>query len=334
MTADEAGGARHRVRVLEQLAELAGRLHRARASPARSSGVRSSNSNSHSRSWRGSPVQAQIRCLTSTWLVVSASPSLNDGQQPRRRRVPRQLALIDQLGEHQRRHRLGVRGDHEQRVGVDRRGAAELAHAEAAGEDHLAVLDQADDDAGHAGRLASALDEGEQLVDARRVERVRLPAGERLARVALRQQLPEDQPDLRAALLADGLRHVVDRDHPRVAGLEHAGAHVAPFVRRRLVGERPALRPAVLVGLIGGQLERPLRGRVVELPRFGHRGVAVRRSHVDQREPRARLRRFQDGGVAAHRHGPARGRDEGVAAHRRFGRVGRQPFRRRCLRGR
>ncbi len=42
-------------------------------------GVSSPNSNSHSRSWRGRPVQAQIRCLTSTWRVVSASPSLNDG---------------------------------------------------------------------------------------------------------------------------------------------------------------------------------------------------------------------------------------------------------------
>ena len=43
------------------------------------SGVRSLNSNSHSKSWRGRPVQAQIRCLTSTWRVVAASPSLNDG---------------------------------------------------------------------------------------------------------------------------------------------------------------------------------------------------------------------------------------------------------------
>ena len=30
-------------------------------------------------SWRGNPVHAQIRCFTSTLLVVSASPSLNDG---------------------------------------------------------------------------------------------------------------------------------------------------------------------------------------------------------------------------------------------------------------
>jgi hypothetical protein len=43
------------------------------------SGVRSWNSSNHSRSCRGMPVHAQMRCFTRTLLVVSASPSLNDG---------------------------------------------------------------------------------------------------------------------------------------------------------------------------------------------------------------------------------------------------------------
>src|SRR2546425_11253946 len=42
-------------------------------------GVAFWNSNSHSKSWRGSPVQAQTRCLMSTCFVVSGSPSLKSG---------------------------------------------------------------------------------------------------------------------------------------------------------------------------------------------------------------------------------------------------------------
>jgi len=37
------------------------------------------DSKSHSMSWRGIPVQAQIRCLTSTCRVMSGSASLNCG---------------------------------------------------------------------------------------------------------------------------------------------------------------------------------------------------------------------------------------------------------------
>src|SRR5436190_118668 len=42
-------------------------------------GVASRYSKSHSMSCRGIPVHAQMRCFTSTWLVVAASPSLNAG---------------------------------------------------------------------------------------------------------------------------------------------------------------------------------------------------------------------------------------------------------------
>ena len=43
------------------------------------SGVERAHVKSHSKSWRGNPVHAQMRCFTSTWRVVSASPSLNAG---------------------------------------------------------------------------------------------------------------------------------------------------------------------------------------------------------------------------------------------------------------
>ena len=90
---------------------------RARASA--DSGVAFLNSRSHSKSWRGSPVHAQMRCRTSTCRVVSASPSLNDGRRLRDRRVPSQFSVVDEPREEQRRHRLGVRRNHEERVGVD-----------------------------------------------------------------------------------------------------------------------------------------------------------------------------------------------------------------------
>src|ERR1051325_8000433 len=44
------------------------------------SGVEPFHSNSHSRSWRGRPVHAQIRCLISTCLVTSSLPSLKLGR--------------------------------------------------------------------------------------------------------------------------------------------------------------------------------------------------------------------------------------------------------------
>ncbi len=59
-------GRGEQVRVLEHLAELARRLHRAERRRARPRASTPLNSSSHSRSCRGRPVHAQIRCLTST----------------------------------------------------------------------------------------------------------------------------------------------------------------------------------------------------------------------------------------------------------------------------
>ena len=212
------------------------------------SGVRSLNSNSHSKSWRGRPVQAQIRCLTSTWRVVAVVAEPERRQQVRHRRVPRDLVLIDEPREQQRRQRLRVRGNHVEAVGVDWCGRAEFADAEAARKHGLAVLHEADRDAGHARRLACRLDERAEGGDPGRVERMCGLAGKRLARVALRQQSIEDEADLRATLLADVLGHVVDDHRPLPVGVLGERGDVAAFVRRRLVGHLAPSGPAVLVG--------------------------------------------------------------------------------------
>jgi len=47
--------------------------------PSAPSGVTPANWKSHSKSCRGSPVQAQIRCFTSTWRVVALSPRRKEG---------------------------------------------------------------------------------------------------------------------------------------------------------------------------------------------------------------------------------------------------------------
>ena len=149
-----------------------------RVSRARPSGVTPSNWNSHSMSWRGRPVQAQIRCSTSTRLVVSALPSLNCGSSCVTGVFHVILPGVDELREQQRRQPLGVRRDHVGRVAIDLRRAAELAHAEPAGEHDLAVLHEADRNARHAGRLLTVLDEFGERGNSRRIERVRLLAGE------------------------------------------------------------------------------------------------------------------------------------------------------------
>src|SRR6201999_1645980 len=124
-------------------------------------------------------------------------------QQLRGRRLPGDLAGVHELCEQQRREPLRVRGDHVERIAVAFRGAAELADADAAGVHDLAVLHEAERHARYASRLRAVRDELGERRDARGIQAVRLLARERLTRIALRQQLVEDQRDLRAALLAD-----------------------------------------------------------------------------------------------------------------------------------
>ena len=289
-----AGGGQ-RIRVLEQLAELARRLHRRRAPPSRSSGVTPSNSSSHSKSWRGMPVHAQMRCLTSTWLVVSASPSLNDGRTLRRRRVPRRASS----------RRRAWRASASSSPWCSTRSCTACRRRPSSGlpssrtpkppaNTTLPSWTRPTETPGTPSELHRRLDE---LRRARRCARRRagspcLPAND--SRVAaLRQQLPEDQPDLRAALLADRLRHVVDRDRPHVVGAAHVGADVALLVRRRLILDSLRVGPAVLVGArASSTLQRPLRVGLVRGPRGRDGGVRVRvlRRHVDEHDRTSRPR--------------------------------------------
>ena len=150
------------------------------------SGVSALEVEDHSRSWRGRPVHAQIRCLTSTCLrdVVGAEPERR--QQARHERVPAELAVVDELREHQRRQLLRVRRDHELGVGVDLEiRLREVAQADAAREDDLAVLHDAVADAGDAHLRLGVRDERRDLTRAVR-RRGRAPACRRTTRAPCR----------------------------------------------------------------------------------------------------------------------------------------------------
>src|SRR5437879_1674989 len=108
------------------------------------SGVAFLNSKIHSRSWRGSPGHAHTRCFTRTWRVVSASPKLELRVDFGDWLIPAQLLLIYKTREQKRGHALGVRGRHEQRVGIHRSGLAEFAHSKAALENYPAAVHQSE----------------------------------------------------------------------------------------------------------------------------------------------------------------------------------------------
>ena len=90
---------------------------------------------------------------------------MNHGQIVDDRRVPGDLALLDEEAERRRGEDLGVRGDAEERPGVDRGRIAELPDAVALGQDDAAVLD---DGQGQAGDLEGLHGPGDRGVDPRR----------------------------------------------------------------------------------------------------------------------------------------------------------------------
>ncbi len=85
---------------------------------------------------------------------------LEPAQVARDRGVPLELALLDEQGQGRGREDLGVRGDAEERPGVDGRRLAELADAVALGQDDPAVLDHGDAHARDAEGLERLGDEG------------------------------------------------------------------------------------------------------------------------------------------------------------------------------
>src|SRR6185312_3695253 len=98
--------------------------------------------------------------------------------------------LVDQLGELQGRHRLGVGGGDEERVGIDRIEFAERLHAQAALVDDLAAVDQAEADARDVELLHDVLREVLEQGDAFGVERMGFAAGKLLALYPLGRRLP------------------------------------------------------------------------------------------------------------------------------------------------
>ena len=90
-------------------------------------------------------------------------PHLEPGQVARDRGVPFDLALLDQEAQGRGREDLGVRGDAEERPGVDGGLFAELANAEALGQDDPAVLDHGDGHAGHLECLHGPGDDGVEV---------------------------------------------------------------------------------------------------------------------------------------------------------------------------
>ena len=141
------------------------------------------------------------------------------------RRVPGELAEVHLLRQQQRRQRLSVGRDEEQRVGVDELWLPQLAHAESAGKPHLAVLEQTDGHARHILRYARLVNEIGQELQPAGVELVRRSAGERLADIAGGSQAVRDEFHLCAAPLPGRLASIYQQYTP--------GGAVAPRGREQ-----------------------------------------------------------------------------------------------------
>ena len=97
-----------------------------------------------------------------------------------------QLARVGQLLQRRGSEGLGVGGDREQRVRVDRVRLAQLLHAEAALHHHLAVLDDGHRDAGHLEGLQRIRHVGVEILQLRRQQRLHDVAGRYRRRQLLR----------------------------------------------------------------------------------------------------------------------------------------------------
>ena len=301
---------RHEVAVLEDLAEVARRLHgpeefqcrRRRRLPvleeplhvlAGHAGARADEM-LHEHLTRRSGV-AELECRV----------HVGDGL------VPAQLLLVHELGEEQRRHCLGVgRGD-EERIGVDLVRFAELLHPEAALEDDLPAIDQAEADARHTELLHPAGDEVLHLSDPLLIQGMRLLPGEALALIPPGTKAQRGQAELRATLLERRVRGVDENRNPGRLRSPRLTEDGRALVGRSLVLVELPLLPAVLGGLRLNDLQRTLRVRAIGGPGGGDRRIGILRSgDVDDHEMRIGLRRIQHDHGAACRHGPLRRKHE------------------------
>ncbi|MBK6332140.1 MAG: hypothetical protein IPF45_00010 [Thermomonas sp.] len=312
LAADETGRRRHRVRILEQFPEAAGRLHGAQRGHHALRGLLFALEQPFVVLARHAGAGADQ--VLHQHLVTGGGVAQLEGRiHVPGARVPVQLAGIDQLGQHQGGQRLGVGSDHETGVAIHRVRLAEIAHAVAARQHHLAVLHDADGHARHFEVLAHLLDELADLLQARGIQLVRGAPGEGLAGVAGRLEALVDLGELRAALLGNGLVHV-HRDHRPVLVLAIGRRVDHPLgVRRDVVIVEAALLPAVARRGIGG--DQQFRREPEHLPRFGDRLVRGRGGGIDDRGARAvRFGRHDDHRVALHPGGPSRRQQEGRPA--------------------
>ena len=324
--ADVTRGRRHEVAVLEDLTEAARRLHRREELHRR-------------RRCRLPVLEEPLHVLprhpgTRADEVFHEHLARGGGVTEFERRVhlgdgliPAQLLLVHELGEKQRRHRLGVGRRDEERIGVDLVRFAQLLHSETALEDDFPAVDQTEADAGHAELLHPAGDEVLHHGDPLFVQRMRLLPGEALALIALWTQARHAQSELSRALLERRVGRVdQDRDPVRVRPprLTEDGR---ALVRRRLVLVELPLLPAVQRSLRLHELQRTLRLGAIGGPGGGDRGVGVLRARdVHDHEMRIGLRRLQHDHRSAGRHGPARRNRERRAGGRRSRAVGGGAF--------
>ena len=144
--------------------------------------------------------------------------------------VPADPVPVDQSRQQERRHSLGVgRGD-EERVGVHLLRLPELADAEAALPHHLSPVDEGEADAGHAELVHRRLDECLEGLDAGRVERMSLAAGEGFPRIAPGPEAADHQTGGGEALLEGGLGPVEHHHRPGVALPVGDGLRDGPLV--------------------------------------------------------------------------------------------------------
>src|SRR5208337_3212972 len=119
------------------------------------------------------------------------------------RGVPGDPVLVDQFGKKQRRHRLGIRGDHKQRATVWLLRTAQLLNTETTSEYDLASLHHAESDAGYSQSFLPLLNEAAEFRNARRVQGVGRLSSKGFAAIAFGKQAAENEGELSAAFSRD-----------------------------------------------------------------------------------------------------------------------------------
>src|SRR5262249_25357044 len=149
-------------------------------------------------------------------------------------------------------------------------------------------------------------------------------AGERFAGVPLRKQAPEDECFLASALFRDRIGHVFDNDSPVGSGVLDEGIDGALLIGRGQILVGVATAPAVAVGQVVTDLDRPVGIGSVGLPGSSQGFVRCAGLNIDERDPGIAFRRFKNRGRSLEADRPAYRGDEGIAKNGGFWRVGRQ----------